>query len=201
MGAMVLVLTVFLCGCQAFLYPLIDEKNAIEEPQVEGTHEWTVDGEKYEAVITKVHPGTYRAAVSSSLGKTELLLRLTKIKDQIFFQLSAYPKDFARPVDESGGEGMDWAMLESFTQRPTYLIGKIVSFKPHLRITFFNASEAAQKYFSEDMTDSYKPYSMASPTQTGRVGALIVFASDKLRAFVERAADDPSCFSDLDFAK
>jgi len=202
LGLIACVFCALLCGCQSFLYPLITDKNALEDPRIEGKHQWMANGEAYEAIITKVKQGAYKALVTSPEGKTELLVKLTKIKDQTFFQLSAFPQEFTKKVDEQTGEGMNWATLITLTQRPNYVIGKIVSFEPHLRITFFNASAAAEKYFSGDLSGSYHSYPTESSGDISqKVGALIVVPPDKLRAFIERACNDPACFTDSGFAE
>jgi len=197
----VVCLSFALSGCQAFLYPLIDDKNAIEDVRVEGVHHWNaLNGEPCDVVVTKVHKGAYKAIVTQPEGKTELLLQLTKIKDQIFFQLSAYPMETSKQLNEQDLEGMEWTLLNSFTSRPTYLIGKIVSFEPHLRITFFDSRVASQKHFSRDMVDAYQsiPFEYAHPQ---KFDGLVVMPPDKLRELLEAAADDPSSFVDWGFAK
>jgi hypothetical protein len=189
-----------LSGCQAFLYPLISDKNAIEDTRVEGKHQWTANGEPCDVVVTKVRAGAYKASVTQSAGKTELLLQLTKIKGQIFFQLSAFPAEPAKQLDDQSGEGMEWAFLTRLTSRPTYLVGKIVSFDPHLRITFFDTRSAAQKYLPKDIGDSFQSFPLEY-SHPQRFDGLVIMPPDKLREFIESAADDPTSFVDWGFAK
>lgn len=189
-----------LCGCQSFLYPLITDANAVEEPKIEGTHHWRIRGDDYQVVISKVAKTAYKAVVTAPEGKVDLLVRLTKIKGQLFFQLSSYPVESLKKLDEQAGEGMEWVTLVTLTQRPNYLIGKVVSFEPHLRITFFDVLAAGEKHWSEEMADSYHSYPRESSGGSGP-GALVIVPPDKLRAYIERAADDPKCFQDLGFAE
>ena len=189
-----------LSGCEGFLYPLISNKDAIEDPRVEGLHEWKDNGEPCSVLVTKVHSNAYKAVVTFPEGKTELLLQLMKIRDQIFFQLSSYPPEPINHPDEQAAEGMYWAFLNTLTSRPTYLIGKIVSFEPHLRITFFNSREAAHKYFPPELADSFKSYPIEYD-HPQKFDGLVVLPPDKLRKFVEESADNPDAFADLGYAK
>jgi hypothetical protein len=187
-----------LSGCQGFLYPLINDKNAIEDARVEGEHHWNASGEPCDVVVTKVRKGAYKAVVTQPEGKTDLLLQLTKIKGQIFFQLSAYPVDSAEPLEDA--RGMEWAFLNTLTSRPTYLVGKIVSFEPHLRITFFNSRTALQNHYTKDFGDSFQsiPLEYAHPQ---KFDGLVIMPPDKLREFIEASMNDPTAFVDWGFAK